>query len=335
MTPNGKIACFGEMMLRISPDPSGQWLREAKVPVYIGGAELNVASALARWEQPVKYITALPDHTVAQQMEDAVRNRGVELSPLRIPGSRVGIYYLTQGAELKSAGVTYDRDGSAFAGLQKGQIDWKAALADCGWFHFSAINPALNENVVGVCEEALSYASAAGLSISLDLNYRPRLWQYNKKPVDIMPPLAQQADLIMGNIWAAEQLLGIPAGLQSSEGVEKEQLAEAARQSAIKVLERYPKAKEVVYTFRLPATYFSTVMTRDQFIVSKTLPIQTVADRAGSGDCFMAALLYSKYNQLSLQQQADLAAAAAVLKMTEPGDITFQPISSVRQLAAL
>ncbi len=54
---------------------------------------------------------------------------------------------------MKNAGVIYDRAHSSFADLQPGMIDWDTVLKDVSWFHFSAISPALNENVVAVCEE--------------------------------------------------------------------------------------------------------------------------------------------------------------------------------------
>jgi 2-dehydro-3-deoxygluconokinase len=57
-----KVFCFGELLLRMSPSLNREWIQKSSMPVYIGGAELNVAYALACWKVPVKYCTALPDH---------------------------------------------------------------------------------------------------------------------------------------------------------------------------------------------------------------------------------------------------------------------------------
>ncbi len=71
--PNGTILTFGELFLRIALDGQGGWLKQKKIPFFLGGAELNVASALALWGLPVRYFTALPDNymsrEIAQQLE--------------------------------------------------------------------------------------------------------------------------------------------------------------------------------------------------------------------------------------------------------------------------
>ena len=64
----GKILCFGELLLRFSPAVDGQWLKTNEMPVYLGGAELNVATALARWELPVSYCTALPENYLSEDI---------------------------------------------------------------------------------------------------------------------------------------------------------------------------------------------------------------------------------------------------------------------------
>src|SRR4030095_15266609 len=180
------------------------------MPVYVGGAELNAARALARWEMPVKYISAIPDHYLSKEIIDELQHEKIDTSSINFSGERIGIYYLPQGADLKNTGVIYHLANSSFAQLRPGMIDLKNALKDADWFHFSAICPALNENVVAVCKEGLEAASQMGLTISIDLNYRSKLWKYGKRPAEVMPDLVQHANLIMGNIWAANDLLGIP-----------------------------------------------------------------------------------------------------------------------------
>ncbi len=61
-----KVLCFGELLLRLPPANAGEWLRNNTMPVFVGGAELNVATALANWGLPVKYCTALPDNSTVQ-----------------------------------------------------------------------------------------------------------------------------------------------------------------------------------------------------------------------------------------------------------------------------
>src|SRR5947208_3520545 len=109
-----KVLCFGELLLRLSPEPGGKWIHRHTMPVFIGGAELNVATALARWQVPVDYCTALPDHYLSHEILTSVNERGVETGNVLFSGSRIGTYYLRQGADLKGAGTIYDRAYSSF-----------------------------------------------------------------------------------------------------------------------------------------------------------------------------------------------------------------------------
>ena len=200
------IFCFGELLLRFSPELGGKWLKQSRMPVYIGGAELNTATALAKWNVPVAYCTVLPDNYLSKEICDELSKRNINTDQVIFSGNRIGSYYLPQGSDLKNAGVIYDRAHSSFSELQPGQIDWDAVLNNVSWFHFSAISPALNQNIAAVCKEALEVASKKKITISVDLNYRSKLWQYGKKPKEIMQALVEHCDVIMGNIWSADDL---------------------------------------------------------------------------------------------------------------------------------
>ncbi len=324
------IFCFGELLLRMSPVLNGQWLQDANMPTYIGGAELNVATALAIWHLPVKYSTALPNNYLANEILEELQLKNINTSAVLQTGNRIGTYYLPQGADLKNAGVIYDRTYSSFASLKPGMIDWDAVLADCDWFHFSAITPALNEDSVAVCKEALVAASAKGLTISIDLNYRNKLWQYGKQPVDVMPELLQYCTIAMGNIWAVESLLGIVSPIKDSAGKTKNELIDAAGKSMLQLHQQYPKLTTMAYTFRLEKNYFGILQHGPAMTVSNEYKILHTIDKAGSGDCFMAGLIYGFKNNMDTQQIIDFATAAATGKLYEKGDSTQQTVEQVK-----
>ena len=331
----GKICSFGEILLRYAPDINGDWLKKQSMSCYIGGAELNVASALAKWGLPVKYITAVPENYLGHALVDFVEGKNIQQSDIVFSGSRVGAYYLPVGLELKHAGVIYDRAHSAFSELQPGQLNWEKILADCSWFHFSALSPALNENVAAVCKEALELASKRGLTISVDLNYRSKLWQYTSSPAPLMDGLVKYCDVIMGNIWAVESLLGIPTPIKNSEGKTKAQLIDAARESMLQLHQRYPKSKIFAYTYRLDQYYWALLEKENQLVSSGQYVLENLVDKVGSGDCFMAGLIYGLYHQLNPQHIIDYAAAAAVGKLQEAGDSTSQTVEHIQQRMVL
>lgn len=204
--------------MRICPDVAGDWLEENSLPFYVGGAEANVATALALWGIPSAYLTALPDNLLARQIAAYLGEKGIDVSRVLYQGDRLGLYYLPKGKDLKNAGVIYDRAHSSFSALRSGMIDWDRVLEGVEWLHFSAISPALNQGVAEVCEEGLKAATGKGIMISVDLNYRAKLWQYGVAPTAVMPRLVEYCDLVMGNLWAAEKMLGIPVDVELTEG---------------------------------------------------------------------------------------------------------------------
>jgi 2-dehydro-3-deoxygluconokinase len=324
------VFCFGELLLRMSPVLGGKWIDTNTIPVYVGGAELNAATALANWNIPVSYGTALPDNYLSHEIIDYVRSKNIQTDAIHFSGNRIGSYYLPQGADLKNAGVIYDRAFSAFWELQPGTIDWDKALEGCTWFHFSAISPALNENVAAVCEEALQAAAKKGLTISVDLNYRAKLWQYGKQPTAIMPALIAYCDVIMGNLWAAEKLAGITSPLADSIGITTEAFIAAANEGVAAFKQQYPKAKQFAYTFRLEKDYWAYYHDGNTVATSQVYNIEQITDKVGSGDCFMGGLIYGITQQHPAEEIVNFAASAAVGKLSEIGDATRQTVEVVK-----
>lgn len=327
----GKVLCFGELLLRFSPQLAGVWIEQSTMPVFIGGAELNVATALARWNVPVSYCTALPPHYLSDELIEAVSKKGIKTDTIQQSGNRVGTYYLPQGSDMKAAGVIYDRAHSSFWDLHPGQLDWDSILEGVSWLSLSAISPALNERVAAVCKEGAEAAARKGITVCIDLNYRAKLWQYGKNPHEIMPQLVQHCDVVMGNIWAAETLLGLPATIADSKGKTKAELIDAAGKSMKALHLAYPKVSRIAYTFRLPETYFGILQHGPERVFSKEHLLHNIVDSVGSGDCFMAGLLYGLYKKNKPQDVIDFAASAAYTKLFIKGDATTASVDDIKK----
>jgi len=194
-------------------------------------------------------------------------------SKIALCGSRIGTYYLPQGADLKNAGVIYDRANSSFAEMKAGDISWDDFFSGVSWFHFSAISPALSQQAADVCKVALREASSRGITISVDLNFRARLWQYGKKPLDIMPSLVEYCHVVMGNIWSAEPLLGIQVDPDIHNKKSKSAYLEHASRTSEKIMTIFPKINGVANTFRFQEgegiRYYATLDSADGQNVSK------------------------------------------------------------------
>lgn len=330
-----KVLCLGEILLRLSPAANGQWLEQNQLPVFMGGAELNAATALAVWGHQVKYFTAMPDNALSKDIAAYLSKKNIDTSAIHYSGNRIGLYYLQQGTDMKNAGTVFDRAGSSFATLATGVVNWNEVLQDVEWLHFSAIAPAVSESGAALCLEAVKAASAKGIKISVDLNYRALLWKYGKEPKEVMKTLLPYCNLVMGNIWAANTLLGIAL---DEHLIAAEQYAAHATKTAEAIMQQYPACTTVANTFRFDEgkgiRYFAVLNKGKHQAISATFKTDTVVDKVGSGDCFMAGLIHSALSGYPDEETINYAAAAAFGKLQEKGDTTLNAVETIKKIIA-
>jgi len=240
---------------------------------------------------------------------------------------------------MKHNAVIYDRGNSSFASLQPGDINWDTVLSGVTWFHISAISPALNESITAVCMEAVKAAASKNITISIDLNYRARLWKYGKEPHEVMPGIVKYCNVIMGNVWAAEKLLGVPLepGF-THDGATKETYLHQAMQTANMIQQQFPKCKTIANTFRFDEQsgirYFATLREAGNDFHSSTYQSAQITDKVGSGDCFMGGLIYGLYKNNQPNDIIEYAAAAAFGKLHELGDTTSNSVEEIQKIIA-
>lgn len=320
-----RILSFGELMLRLSSTGASFLEKGSPVVVFPAGSEANVVASLAQWGVPCSYLSRMPDNELAAQALTVLRELGVDVSPTLLEGDRLGLYFLLSANGLTKGEVVYDRKYSAFSQLQPGAIDWDRALDGYTWFHWSALTPALDASLAAVCKEALEAARRKGLVISVDLNYRNKLWNYGKQPIEVMPALLQYCDVVMGNIWAANKMLGTSVSETLCRDTPPDMYAEAANGSAREVFERLPRCKHLAYTFRFMDSpthnlLYGTYHTRSGNFMSAIQETNEVVDRIGSGDAFMAGLIYALVSDKDGQGVVDTATAAGFRKLFVKGD---------------
>lgn len=308
------------------------------MPAFIGGAELNVALALANWQLPVRYATALPANTLADGVIEHIASKGIDTSAIVRTGQRMGSYYVSQGSDTQSKSVIYDRAHSAFAGLTVEDVDLDALFDGVSWLHVSAISPALSITAAELCQDLVVAASSRGITVSIDLNYRPSLWQYGVSPISVMPGIVAFCDVIMGNLWSANDLLGVPVDAAVHATGDRASYLAHAQVTADVMMTRFPRCKAVAQTFRFDESgglrYFAALNTADGQVSTPTQHVDSVVSRIGSGDCFMAGLIYGFAHGMAAQSILDFAAQAAVGKFGELGDATNQSAYDIRNRLA-
>ncbi len=105
-----------------------------------------------------------------------------------------------------------------YAEIEPGSIDWMDVLKDAGWFHFTGITPAISQAAADETLNALKAAKQLGLQISVDLNYRSKLWKYGKHPSEIMPELVKYCTVVMGDPRTVDTYFGIKTNLAGWRG---------------------------------------------------------------------------------------------------------------------
>ena len=322
-------------MMRLSP-PGFQRFGQARTfDVIYGGGESNVAVSLANFGLPAAFITRLPANDLGDACIAYLRQFGVGVDSIVRGGERLGIYFLEMGAVQRGSKVVYDRAHSSIATVQRGMIDWQAALAGADWFHWTGITPAISAGAADVLLEGLQAAKALGLTISCDLNYRKNLWKWGKTQQEVMPPLVEFCDVAIGNEEDADKVLGIKAPDADVIGGKVE--AESYRYVCEEMARRYPSLKTVAITLRgsVSASHntWSAVLWKDgEFYTGPQYDITHIVDRVGGGDSFMGGLIYGLRTYDDPQQALDFAVSASCLKHTIFGDFNLVTVDEVQKL---
>lgn len=333
-----KVVTFGEIMLRLSPPGYLRFSQANSFDVVYGGGESNVAVSLVNYGVPVDFVTRLPKNDIGECALIEMRKRGVGTDKIIYGGNRLGIYFLETGAVSRGSKVVYDRAYSAIAEIEKGMVDWKSVFKDVGWFHWTGITPAISQGAADACLEALKIASDVGVTISTDLNYRAKLWNYGGDREAIMTELTSYCDIILGNEEDAEKHFDIkPEGLDITTQGEHVK-AEAFLSVCTQMMEKFPKAKKVITTLRgsISAshnTWAGVLYDGKTMYKSPEYQITDIVDRVGGGDSFMGGLIYGLLRYPEDDQNAlDFAVAASCLKHTIKGDANLVTVAEVEKL---
>ncbi len=333
-----KVVTFGEIMLRLSPPGFLRFSQTNSFDIVYGGGESNVAVSLANYGIPVDFVTRLPKNDIGDCALMELRKRDVNTQNIIFGGDRLGIYFLETGAVSRGSKVVYDRANSAISEIQPGMIDWDKVFDGTEWFHWTGITPAISQSAADVCLEAVKAASAKGIIISTDLNYRAKLWKYGVEPEAVMTELTSYCDIILGNEEDAEKHFGIkPEGLDiTKQGHEVK--AEAFLSVCQQMMKKFPRAKKVITTLRgsISAshnTWAGVLYDGETMYQSPQYQITDIVDRVGGGDSFMGGLIYGLLSYPEDDQNAlNFAVAASCLKHTIKGDANLVTVEEVQKL---
>ncbi|MBA7656124.1 2-dehydro-3-deoxygluconokinase [subsurface metagenome] len=331
-----RYVTFGEIMLRLKSPGKMRFMQVPEFEATFGGGEANVAVGLANLGLDTAYISVIPKNAIGDACIRELRKYGVNTDLIVRKGDRLGIYFLEEGSNQRPSVVIYDRIRSAIAEAKPGDIDWDKAFNGASWFHITGITPAISASAAELSLEAVKKAKGKGLTVSLDLNYRGKLWKYGKAAPEVMGELIKYVDIAIGNEEDYQKSLGIKVDVD----VEKAEVdASAYEKITSTVLKTYPNVKKAAVTLResFSADYngWSAVLNNgERFIVSKRYEIHNIVDRVGGGDTFSAGLIYGLNNLDGDEAALEFAVAASCLMHTISGDLPLISKSEAEKLAA-
>ncbi|MCB2290580.1 sugar kinase [Clostridium sp. CS001] len=328
----GKFITFGEIMLRLAPVGYERFLQSKEFGAVYGGGEANVAVSLANYGKDAYFVTKLPKHEIGQSAVNELRKYGVSADMIVRGGDRVGIYFCEKGASQRPSKVIYDRAHSSIAEAKREDFNWKEIFTDAEWFHFTGITPALSDECAAITLDAVKAAKEAGVTVSVDLNFRKKLWS-SEKAGRVMGEIVKYCDLVIANEEDAEMVFGIKAeetditgGSLSNEGY---------KNVAKTLVERFG-LKYVAITLRESFSasdngWSAMFYDGKEFYSSKKYKMHIV-DRVGGGDSFGAGLIYGLTSGLNSQDSLEFAVAASCLKHTVEGDFNLVSKEEVETL---
>lgn len=318
--------------MRLSTPDFKRFVQADSFDVTYGGGEANVAAALCNYGLFGTFVTKVPDNALGQAAINHLRRYGVDTQFIARGGKRLGIYFLETGASMRASQVIYDRAGASIADVDISDFNFDKILDGASWFHTTGITPALSDKSATLTEAALKAAKAKGITTSIDLNYRKKLWS-KEKAREVMTRLCQYVDVCIGNEEDADTTLGFKA---AGTDVTKGELNLEGYKDVFRQMKDKFNFKYIASTLRESHSasdngWSALVYDGKEFYNTRSYEVRIV-DRVGSGDSFASGFIYGLVTGMAMKDAAEFGVAASAIKHTIPGDLNHATLSEVSEL---
>ncbi len=315
---------FGEMLLRLTPTNHLMLIQASQLDMVYGGSEANIAVALSNWGANTSYATCLPNNNLGQAGVMQLKKFGVNTDHVLFKGHKMGLYFVEQGHSIRPTEVTYDRQHSSFVEALPSDYDFEAMLSEVKWLHVSGISLGASKNARETTMELVKAAKQKGIKISFDFNYRAKLWtldEARKAYIEILPYI----DVIIGSYL---DVLTIRQEKREVNTFEEK----------IALLKEFQKEYQFDQIYTTERNIIGNnvqelrcaIITETEHFTAGPVKVN-VLDRIGTGDSFVAGVLYGINNQYSPQEIINFALSSFALKHTIIGDFQIASKADVQQ----
>jgi 2-dehydro-3-deoxygluconokinase len=343
--PDGALdfLALGALIHRLDPGVI-PFRKATECHIHVSGGEFNVAANLADcFGLHTGVASAMVDYPIGELIAERVKAMGVKSFYKRfkhdgVHGPNMATVYSDRGQGMRAPVVFYNRSNEAAAQLKPGDFDWDHIFAGgVRWFHSGGIFAALSKSTPELIIEGMEAARRAGAIVSLDLNYRAKLWNIlggHERALEVIGRIVKNVDVLIGN----EEDLQLGLGIPGPEVAATSKLDPSTFFGMIdRVREQHPQIKVVATTLREVHSTNRHSWGAVAWIDGKTYVSPTceldVVDRVGGGDGFAAGLIFGMLSGGEPEECVRLGWAHGALLTTFPGDTTMATVEQVRALA--
>jgi 2-dehydro-3-deoxygluconokinase len=307
-----EVVTLGECLIAFVATTPGPLAEAATFERFVAGAEANVAVGLARLGHSVAFVGRVGADGFGEAIRRRLRGEGVDIRELTTdPDAPTGLMFRERRG-LGPAQVVYVRRGSAGSRMTVPDVDRAAAggLFDgARWLHLTGITPALSPEADAAATHAANLGRKAGLTVSLDLNLRRRLWS-DEAATPVLRDLASRVDVLLGS---PDELAVVSAGSAGHDPGTHDPagLARAALAlgPAVVVAKLGPDGALAIGGD-----------TPNETIVRPAVALPVVVDPVGAGDAFCAGFIAARLDGADLGAALEMANACGAAAAAALGD---------------
>ncbi|MFI1151180.1 sugar kinase [Streptomyces sp. NPDC020817] len=290
------LVTLGETMAVLAADRPGPLASGTPLRLGFAGAEATVAIGVSRLGHVASWIGRVGADSAGTMILDGLRGEAVDVTRARVDDAAPTGLMLRERRTPDHTRVTYYRRGLAGARLDPEDID-PELVARARILHVTGITPALGDRPLAAVRRAVDLARAAGVTVSLDLNYRARLWNREEAAAELTH-LVTRADVV----FAGPDEASLIVAEADPATMARTLLDLGPREAVLKLGARGAVA-----------------VTHDGEAVQDIVPV-TLVDPIGAGDAFVAGYLAGLLDGTDLPGRLLLAATCGAFAVAAPGD---------------
>lgn len=313
---------FGEVMLRLSPPNKEKISQSETFEKNAGGSELNVASGAAMLGIRSAMVTKLPKNKMGHFIARRIRYGNVSDDYVIWDYSdkkRLGIYYYESGVYPRKSAVVYDRANASVCSLKLSEIP-EDIFDKTRLFHISSISLALDLNLRETALAMIKLMKSHGVAISFDVNYRAALWS-EEEAREVVEKILPLVDILFVSEETSRRML-------QRTGTLDDIMKGYADTYGCKIVAT--TRRDVVSPTR--HNFGSRIYYNGQFYEEPHYMNIEVIDRIGSGDAYVAGVLYGILAEDDIERAMSFGNALSAVKNTVPGDMSASSLDEIESI---